>query len=100
MQLSISRMKLSALVCKVCVCLTLLSGCNASAPGKSTPEIITTTKVVTLPQKKAMPYLQCLIPEDSPEFLEQYPAYTEVLYDTLEQCNARNQLRNDYNMNL
>ncbi len=47
-----------------------------------------------------MPYLQCLIPEDSPEYLEQYPAYTEVLYDSIEQCNERNKLRNDYNMTI
>lgn len=47
-----------------------------------------------------MQYQPCLIPEDSPEYLELYPAYTEVLYDAVEQCNERNKLRNDYNMNL
>lgn len=47
-----------------------------------------------------MQYQPCLIPEDSPEFLEEYPGYTEVLYDVIEQCNARNELRNDYNMKL
>lgn len=53
-----------------------------------------------MPQKQAMPYYQCLIPEDSPEYLEEYPAFTEVLNDVIEQCNERNQLRTDYNMKL
>ena len=100
MRLSVSQVKSSVLACKICVCLILLSGCSASVPKKSTPEVIVTTKVVAMPQKQAMPYHQCLIPEDSPEFLEEYPAYTEVLYDVIEQCNERNQLRTDYNMKL
>ncbi len=98
MKLLVLKLLYAMLGLMMCVCLMTLSGCSGNGQKKSiSVPVKITVEATSKPQANLIDYTPCIVPEDTPVLLNKYPAYTEQLFSTIDECNQRNALNNQRN---
>lgn len=63
-------------------------------------QVVISQKRVEIPKRQPTDYVPCLVDEDTPVYLDQYPEYTARLFTMIDQCNQQNRLISGSNKKL